>query len=110
MYPFDSSDPPSHGVIRDHYVDARVYLIQELTHAKRRGMDGFHFELCSVHSTMKPECPEVVFEELACLDRYPGNCTLAKRSGHRILPSKQLDLWYPAEGMHSSEASASCKH
>ena len=106
VYPFDSSDPPSHGVIRDHCVDARVCLVQELTHAKRRGMDGFHFELC-VHSTMKPECPEVVFEELACLDRYPANRTLVKRRGHRILPPKQLDIWYPAKSMHSSEPSVS---
>ena len=95
VYPFNRSDPPSQDIINRSCVDARVHLVQDLTLAKRRGMDGFQFELC-VHSTTLPESPEVVFEELACLDRYPTHRTLVTRRGYQISPPNQLDLWYPA--------------
>ena len=103
VYPFDSSDLPSQNIIRRSCVNARVHLVQELTLAKRRGMDGFQFELC-VHSTTNPESPEVVFEEIACLDHYPTHRTLVTRKGHRIRPPHQLDLWYTVKGSTSSEA------
>jgi hypothetical protein len=80
--------------MRKHCIEARVSLVQELTQAKRRGMDGFHFELC-VHPTAKAESPEIDYEELACLDRYPSTSTLIKQNGYRIRQPKQLDLWYP---------------
>ena len=95
VYPVSPSNLPSQDIIRQSCVDARVHLGQELTLAKRRGMDGFQFELC-VHATTNPESPEVVFEELACLDHYPTHPTLVTRKGHQILPPNQLDLWYPA--------------
>jgi hypothetical protein len=99
VYPFDSSDVPSDAVIRNHCIDSRVSLVEELTQAKRRGMDGFHFELC-VHPTVHPERPEIDYEELVCLDRYPSNSILVKRNGERFHHPKKLELWYPCEGEH----------
>ena len=95
---FDPDRRPSDEVIRQHCIDARVRLVQELTHAKRRGMDGFKFELC-VHPTLIPQLKdaEYNFEELACLDYYPLDCTLVNRKSRRIQQPKQLCLWYLAK-------------
>jgi hypothetical protein len=71
-------------------------LTQELTLAKRRGMDGFEFELC-VHPPKQQVCDDDMYTELACLDHYPLNSKLLNRRDERIRRPKQLCLWYPNE-------------
>jgi hypothetical protein len=102
VYPFDSSHVPSDAVMRKHCIDVRLSLVQELTQAKRRGMDGFHFELC-VHPTAKPESPDFVYKKLACLDSYPSDPILIKERGKRIDHPKKLGLWYPYEDIHNPD-------
>ena len=94
VYPFDPSQLLSDEVLRTQCVEARVHLVQELTHAKRRGMDGFQFDL-SVHPTQREGSPHVVHEALASLEKYPRTTALVNRSGKRIPCPGRLDLWYP---------------
>ena len=101
LYAVDSDYPPSLAVLQQECRFLKAFLVQQLKRAKRRGMDGFKFEVC-IH----PVREELDYKELACIDNYPQD-PLINRCNERLTKRRcpKLDLWIPeeqAEGMLSS--------
>lgn len=71
----------------------RVVVAEQLIQGKRRGMDGFQFEIC-VHPTVAEAPTEVDYDCLASLDEYPDEKLLVNRHKDAIVPPANLDLWY----------------
>ena len=71
----------------------RVTLIEQLTHAKARGMDGFQFEVC-VYGAVDEAPDEYDPNRLASLDKYPENDILLDKDHQSIDPPAKLDLWF----------------
>ena len=71
----------------------RVTLIEQLTHAKARGMDGFQFEVC-VHGAVDEAPDEFDPNRLASLDEYPEDDILLDKEHETIDPPAKLDLWF----------------
>ena len=71
----------------------RVALIEQLTHAKARGMDGFQFEVC-VHGAVDEAPDEYDPNRLASLDEYPEDDILLDKEHENIDPPAKLDLWF----------------
>ena len=89
VYSADAANPPPLTILREHCRFLKGFLVEQLNQAKRRGMDGFQFEVC-VH----PVRNELDYEELACIDNYPCNPLINRRDD--LLTKTQcpmLDLW-----------------
>ena len=71
----------------------RVTLIEQLTHAKARGMDGFQFEVC-VYGAVDEAPDQYDPNRLASLDKYPENDILLDKDHQSIDPPAKLDLWF----------------
>ena len=100
LYAVDLDHRPSSAVLQQECRFLKAFLVQQLKRAKKRGMDGFKFEVC-IH----PVGREFDYKELACIDNYP-NDPLVNRHGERLTKRQcpKLDLWIPedtAEGMIS---------
>ena len=100
VFAFDPDKPPSQQEYRQQCSTARMWLVEELTYAKRRGMDGFHFDLTvhpTVTSTIEQVPSKVDYNQLASLENYPTDKILLNKKGKRIHLPKQLALWYPMQ-------------
>ena len=75
------------------YDGVRVTLIEQLTHAKARGMDGFQFDVC-VHGAADEAPDEYDPNRLASLDEYPEDDILLDKEHENIDPPAKLDLWF----------------
>ncbi|XP_062523926.1 uncharacterized protein LOC134198527 isoform X2 [Corticium candelabrum] len=73
--------------------DVRVILIEQLTQAKERGMDGFQFDVC-VHGAVDEAPLEYDWNQLASLDEYPEDDILLDKEHQSIDPPAKLDLWF----------------
>ena len=98
LYAVDPDYPPSLAVLQQECRFLKAFLVQQLKCAKRRGMDGFKFEVC-IH----PVREELDYKELACIDNYPHD-PLINRCNKRLTKRRcpKLDLWVleeQAEGM-----------
>ena len=71
----------------------RVTLIEQLTQAKARGMDGFQFDVC-VHGAVDEAPLEYDSNQLASLDEYPEDDILVDKDHQSIDPPAKLDLWF----------------
>ena len=89
VYAADSANLPPLPVLRKQCIFLRSLLVEQLRQAKRRGMNGFQFQVC-VH----PVRNEVEYEELACIDSYPRD-PLVNRRRLRLSKNRcpRLDLW-----------------
>ncbi len=89
VYSADPANPPPLTILREHCRFLKGFLVEQLNQAKRRGMDGFQFEVC-VH----PVGNEVDYEELACIDNYPSNPLINRRDDLLAMTQcPMLDLW-----------------
>ena len=84
---------PADEVLRPLCDGVRVTLIEQLTQAKARGMDGFQFEVC-VHAAVDEAPLEYDPNRLASLDDYPEHDILVDKEHQNIAPPAKLDLWF----------------
>ena len=73
--------------------EVRVTLVEQLTEAKKRGMDGFQFEVF-IHDAVDGNLEDYDPESLASLANYPANEILVKRNEDTIEAPEHLDMWY----------------
>ena len=71
----------------------RVTLVEQLTEAKKRGMDGFQFEVC-IHDAVDVNLEDYNPECLASLANYPENDILVNGNDDSIVEPEDLDMWY----------------
>ena len=84
---------PPDEVLRPLCDSVRVTLIEQLTQAKARGMDGFRFDVC-VHGAIDEVPLEYDPKQLASLDEYPENDILLDKEHESIDPPAKLDLLF----------------
>ena len=84
---------PADEVLRPLCDSVRVTLIEQLTQAKARGMDGFQFDVC-VHGAVDKVPLEYDPKQLASLDEYPENDILVDKENESIDAPAKLDVWF----------------
>ena len=76
-------------------VTVRETILQELTEAKKRGMDGFEFELCVHSAAEEPKETCYDLKLLASLDKYLiKDEILEDRNQDPIRHPRHLGVWY----------------
>ena len=88
----DGKELPQDPSLRPMCFDVRETVVKQLTQAKKRGMDGFEFELC-VHNALD-ELSVYDPSRLASLEMYPGSRVLVDRNGDSIVHPRRLCVWY----------------
>lgn len=100
VYPFPSHEPTDEKVFLDHCFNVRTLLFDQLMEAKKRGMDGFQFEVCIHKTVVLRDAQEFDYDpcDLACLDEYePGSSGIVNKRGKKISCPKKLSMWFDSK-------------
>ena len=92
IYPPKGKQLPHVQVLGPLCSSTRETLKRQLAEAKKRGMDGFLFEVC-FHDAVDEDRVEYDPERLVSFDRYVKKEILLDKKRRSIVPPPHLDVW-----------------
>ena len=75
----------------------RQFLIDQLNEAKKRGLDGFKFNVCVYVPSSEAEDSQSIDDDcLVCIDKYPSQRSLINQKNDRVSRDQfpTLDIWF----------------
>ena len=75
----------------------RQFLIDQLNEAKKRGLDGFKFNVCVYLPSSEAEDSQSIEDDcLVCIDKYPSQRSLINQKNDRVSRDQfpTLDIWF----------------
>ncbi|XP_062506957.1 uncharacterized protein LOC134183440 [Corticium candelabrum] len=75
----------------------RQFLIHQLNEAKKRGLDGFKFNVCVYLPSSEAEDTQSIEDDcLVCIDKYPSQQSLINQKNDRVSREQfpTLDIWF----------------